>query len=99
VIPEKDILDKSIADLTAMENDRRRCDEPTLTTQQRIDWINRRMVELGHDPKAGIVAGDGNFYPRGEDGSPFGIPRAPIGQPEGQPYAAAKSAELFREGR
>lgn len=59
-----DILDRAISDLEKHERYEQACEEPPLTTQQRIDWINRRMAALGHDPRQGIVAGDGCYYPR-----------------------------------
>lgn len=54
-----DLFDRALADLRRHE-----ATNQGLTDQQRIDWINRRLVELGHDPREGIVAGDGCYYQR-----------------------------------
>lgn len=56
------ILARAISDLERHELTTRRL--PRMTGQERIDWLNRRLVELGHDPINGIVAGDGYYYPR-----------------------------------
>lgn len=51
-------------DLDHHEARRRDAGLPALTPQQRIAWLNRRAVELGHDPRRGIIGGDGYYYPR-----------------------------------
>ena len=55
---QPDYLTLAIHDLEQWEANSGR----TLTGQQRIDWLNRRMCELGHNPQDGIIAGDGFYY-------------------------------------